>query len=363
MSDRSLFHNIDWQLIILLVLISITGIIVIFSSSHYLPGNYFIRQIVWMAAGLAALFLFMLLDYRVLITYSWYIYIFLISVLVGILLFGRFIAGTKSWIKLPLFQVQPSELAKIAVILLLAKIFSTYRSPYLSSSAGILAGGVVFIPFTLTALQPDLGTALSYFIILAAAFYLAGLKSKTIAVLCVIIVILASLGWMFCLKDYQKERITTLVFPQKDPQGAGYHILQSKIAIGSGGMLGKGFQKGSQSQLRFLPARHTDFVFSVVGEEFGFIGVAVVLSLYIIFISRLFQSVKKSRDRGGVYIIFMVAGMISFQFFINVFMVIGIFPVAGIPLPLLSYGGSSLLTHYIAVSLVLNVKMRRFANI
>ena len=169
--------------------------------------------------------------------------------------------------------------------------------------------------------------------------------------------------WNFGLKDYKKNRLTTLIFPGQDPLGSGYHIIQSKIAIGSGGFLGKGFRKGTQSQLRFLPARHTDFIFSVIGEEFGFIGVVLVMLFYFFFLLRLFHSIGLSRDREGVYIIFLVAMMITFQFFINVMMVIGLFPIAGIPLPLLSYGGSSLLTNYLGISLVLNVKMRRFVNV
>jgi len=179
----------------------------------------------------------------------------------------------------------------------------------------------------------------------------------------IVAIILCLVGWNFGLKEYQRKRITTLIFPQEDPLGAGYHILQSKIALGSGGFLGKGYKRGSQSQLKFLPARHTDFIFSVVGEEFGFMGVILVFLSYYLFLLKLFRSVEKSRDRAGVYIVFMVAIMISFQFFINVMMTIGLFPIAGIPLPLLSYGGSSLLTNYLAVSLVLNVKMRRFANV
>jgi rod shape determining protein RodA len=181
--------------------------------------------------------------------------------------------------------------------------------------------------------------------------------------LLIIAIVMGVVSWGYFLQDYQKDRITTMLTPGKDPLGTGYHILQSKIAIGSGGLFGKGYGQGTQSQLQFLPARHTDFIFAVVGEELGFIGVVVIGLFYFLFLARLFQSVSKSRDRTGVYIIFMVAMMISCHFFVNVFMTIGLFPIAGIPLPLLSYGGSSLLTNYIAVSLVLNVKMRRFVNI
>jgi rod shape determining protein RodA len=174
---------------------------------------------------------------------------------------------------------------------------------------------------------------------------------------------LGIVGWSVILKEYQKERITTLLSPGKDPLGAGYQTIQSKIAIGSGGFLGEGYKKGTQSQLKFLPARHTDFIFSVIGEEFGFVGVVGTFLLYFLFLARLFQSVTKARDRAGVFITYMVAVMIAFQFIVNVLMTIGLFPIAGITLPLISYGGSSLLTNFLAVSLVINVRMRRFVNV
>jgi rod shape determining protein RodA len=223
--------------------------------------------------------------------------------------------------------------------------------------------GLVAGPCLLVALQPDLGTAVSLLPLLAGALILAGLRGKAVIGLAVIALLLGVAGWHFYLKDYQKERLANVIFPGKDPRGSGYHILQSKIAIGSGGLFGKGFKKGTQSQLKFLPARHTDFIFSVIGEEFGFVGVVFILSLYSAFLWRLVRSAPKSRDRAGVYLVFMVSLMFAFQLIVNVAMVIGIFPIVGIPLPLLSYGGSSLLANYLGVSLVLNVKMRRFANI
>jgi rod shape determining protein RodA len=170
-------------------------------------------------------------------------------------------------------------------------------------------------------------------------------------------------GWNFGLKDYQKKRLTTLLNPLHDPRGSGYQIIQSKIAIGSGGLSGKGFMKGTQSQLRFLPARHTDFIFSVIGEEAGFLGVFVVIGLYFFMLARMFQAVSKARDRAGVYIVFTASLLIAFQFLVNILMIIGLFPVVGITLPFLSYGGSSLLTSYVACGLILNVRMRRFANV
>jgi rod shape determining protein RodA len=350
-------------LILLLLINSLIGVAVIYSSSHYIPGNFYLRQLFWIAVGLLALLLLLILDYNVLITYSLYLYTFCIVLLLGVLVFGRIISGAKSWFRLPFFQIQPSEITKIAVILLLALIFSRYKKAQLASNEGILSSVVVFVPMILISLQPDLGTAMSYVPIFLAALFLAGLNRKIVIAFVILALILGIAGWSFALKDYQKQRVITLLNPEQDPLGSGYHILQSKIAIGSGGFLGKGYKKGSQSQLRFLPARHTDFVFSVIGEEFGFIGVALISFFYFLFLARIFLSVEKARDRTGVYLIYMVAMLIACQFFINVLMTIGLFPVAGIPLPLLSYGGSSLLTNYFAVSLVINVKMRRFVNV
>ncbi len=361
MIDRRLFENIDWILIGLLLLNSLVGVLVIYSASHHLPGDFFWRQLVFLAGGLVVLFILLAVDYQVLLTFSFYIYAALMAVLALMLIFSRFISKG-SWIRLPFFQIQPSELVKIAIILVLARLFGEYKRSYVGLNVVLASCGLVALPLMLVALQPDLGTAVSYLSLLLGALILAGLKRRAVAWILLLAFLAGIAGWNFYLKDYQKKRLTTVVFPGRDPQGSGYHILQSKIALGSGGILGKGFIRGTQSQLKFLPARHTDFVFSVVGEEFGFVGVIVVLFLYAVFLARLFLAAGKSRDRAGVYIIFMVSLMIAFQLLVNVAMVIGLFPIVGIPLPLLSYGGSSLLVNFLGVGLVLNIKMRRFAN-
>jgi len=363
MIDRRLVGNIDWPLIALLLFNSVLGLAFIYSSSHYLPGNYYLKQALWIFFSLAVLFFILLFDYKTLVAYSLYFYAFFILVLALMLLFGKKLFGSTSWIKLGFIWIQPSELTKIIVILFLARLFSEFKRNYVSFSILFLSGALTALPILLVAFQPDLGTALTFPSLLVASLLLAGMRRKTVIFLLVMALLLGFLVWNFGLEDYQKKRLTTLVFPSQDPKGAGYHILQSKIAIGSGGFLGKGFKKGSQSQLRFLPARHTDFIFSVLGEEFGFLGVVAVIFSYFLFLSRLFKSSGKSRDRTGVYIAFMVAMMIAFQFFVNVMMIIGLFPITGIPLPLLSYGGSSLLATYLGVGLILNIKMRRFANV
>ncbi len=363
MIDRSLLRHIDWILIFLLMLNSLIGVAFIYSSSHYIPGNYHMRQLFWVGVSFIALFVVLSLGYNHLLAYSIYLYAAGISLLAAVLLFGRMVSGARSWFRLPFLQIQPSEITKLAVILLLAYLFAEFKRSHVSAREGMLSSAVIALPLVLVGLQPDLGTALSYLPILLAVLILAGLNRKMVIFLLIVCIVLGVVGWNLLLHDYQKQRVTTLLYPEQDPLGAGYQIMQSKIALGSGGLFGKGFKKGTQSQLRFLPARHTDFIFSVIGEEVGFVGIFLVVGIYFLFLLRLFQSVNQARDRAGVYIIFMVALMITSQFFINIMMTVGLFPVAGIPLPLLSYGGSSLFTNFLPVGLVVNVKMRRFVNV
>jgi rod shape determining protein RodA len=360
MIDRQHIKNIDWAIIALVLVNCFIGLSFIYSSSRFLSADYSMRQIFWISAGLILMFVFISVDYRTYTHYVKYIYFIFVLLLLSLLLFGELIAGTKSWIKLSFIQIQPSEFMKIILLLFLAKIFSKYENKFVNFYKSLQCTAVVALPFVLVALQPDLGTAFSYLPILFAALFLAGLRMNVVIILLVLCLLLSFIAWNFGLKEYQKDRIKTVFSPEKDPLGKGYHIIQSKIAIGSGGFLGKGIGRGTQSQLRFLPARHTDFIFSVIGEEVGFLGVLGALILYFLLLWRIFQSVDKTCDRTGTYIIFMVGVMLASQFFINVFMTIGYFPITGIPLPFLSYGGSSLLTNFIALSLVVNVKMRRF---
>jgi rod shape determining protein RodA len=252
---------------------------------------------------------------------------------------------------------------KVFLILLLSRLFSEYRRRTISAGMMLLSGALVGFPLALVVMQPDLGTAMSYLPLLLAAFLLAGMSRRMVILLLLLALGIGFLGWNVVLHDYQKQRLVTLVSPGLDPQGAGYQIQQSKIAVGSGGLLGKGFKQGTQSQLNFLPARHTDFIFAVLGEEMGFLGVLAVTAAFLILVLRLFRTVSLARDRAGIYVVFLAASLLSFQFLVNILMVIGLFPVAGIPLPLLSYGGSSLVTTCLCVGLAINVRMRRFANV
>jgi rod shape determining protein RodA len=363
MIDRRHFGEIDWTLIVLLLLNIGLGIAAVYSVSYRGGGGHHLRQIVFAAFSLFVLALVLMVNYKTLMTFAFPLYGLIILVLAAMIPYARLTAGTRSWIRMPYFQIQPSEILKVVLILVLAYLFGATKRAFVTRRTALAASGAVFVPFVLVALQPDLATGVCYLPILGGALILAGLTRKTVAVILIAAVLVSLVVWDFGLKDYQKRRVMTLLFPGQDPQGAGYQILQSKIAIGSGGLAGRGFGKGSQSQLRFLPARHTDFVFSVIGEEFGFLGILAAIAVYFLLLARLFKSVGQSRDRAGVYIIFMTSCLIAFQFLVNVLMIVGILPIAGIPLPFLSYGGSSLLANVMAVGLVLNVKMRRFANV
>ncbi|MGZ5423009.1 MAG: rod shape-determining protein RodA [Candidatus Aminicenantales bacterium] len=363
MIDRRLIGEVDWILLGLILLQSLVGVFFIYSSTNFLPGAYHVRQLIWIGVSLVALLLVLAVDYKFFVSLSGYFYGLMVILLAMTLVFARLVAGTKSWITLGLMQLQPSELAKIVMILVFARLFAEYKSAYLTTQHTLGALLVAGVPLLLIIAQPDLGTAMTFLAIIGGAFILAGLRKKAIVLLVLAALAVGAGGWTIALKDYQKKRVTTLINPAGDPRGSGYQVIQSKIAIGSGGFAGKGFQKGTQSQLRFLPARHTDFIFSVIGEETGFLGVFVVILLYFALLARMFLSVAKARDRAGVYIIFTASLLIAFQFLVNILMIIGLFPVVGITLPFLSYGGSSLLASYVACGLVLNVKMRRFANV
>ena len=363
MIDRRLIGEVDWVLLGLILLQSLVGVFFIYSSTNFLPGAYYVRQLIWIGVSLVALLIVLAVDYKFFVSLSGYFYGLMVVLLALTLVFARLVAGTKSWITLGLMRLQPAELAKIVMILVFARLFAEYKNAYLTTPHTLGALAVAGVPLVLIIAQPDLGTAMTFAAIIGGAFILAGLRRKAVIMLVLAGLVLGIGGWTIALKDYQKKRVTTLINPAGDPRGAGYQVIQSKIAIGSGGVAGKGFGKGTQSQLRFLPARHTDFIFSVIGEETGFLGVFVVIVLYFALLARMFLSVPKARDRAGVYIIFTASLLISFQFLVNILMIIGLFPVVGITLPFLSYGGSSLLSTYVACGLVLNVKMRRFANV
>jgi len=363
MINRNLWKEIDGLTVAVVVALSLIGLLFIYSASFYLPGKYFYKQLAWLIISLIGLAFILLIDYKRLLVLSLPLFILTNLFLLATIIFSRRIAGTRGWLDIFSFRFQPAEIAKISLILILAYYFSDYRQEKLTLRAAAGSGGLVAIPFFLVLLQPDLGTAACYLPILLASLFLAGLSRRAIAIMLILAIIIGAASWHFYLKDYQKKRLITVVSPSFDKKGSGYHVLQSKIAVGSGGFFGKGFKKGTQSQLRFLPARHTDFILAVISEEAGFLGSLTVIGLFAWLIWLLLKAVELARDRAGKYIIFMVASLIAAEAMVNIAMIIGFFPIVGIPLPFVSYGGSSLLAHYLAIGLALNVRLRRFAYV
>lgn len=364
MFDRRLVSNFDWGLLILTFIISAIGVLIIYSSTYgrvepSLKGVH-IKQIYWLLCGFLAMIFVILFDYQSIEKYVYLIYFVMILLLAYLLFFGKLVAGTQRWIFLGPLSFQPSELMKLVLIITLAKYFSDRkRTGPLGLRELVIPFMIVFIPFLLVAKQPDLGTAFMFFFVLFSLVFVIGIKLRSFLYLTVTGIFLLPTMWFF-LKDYQKKRLITLLDPYADPLGAGYHSLQSMIAVGSGGFWGKGLFAGTQSRLNFLPAKHTDFIFSVLSEELGFIGASLLIILYLIFLLKAVDISYRSRDNFGYFLAIGIAGMLSFYIIMNIGMTLGIIPIVGLPLPLMSYGGSSIVTTMLAIGLLLNIRMRRF---
>jgi rod shape determining protein RodA len=353
--DRRLLYNVDWVLAGAGIVLALVGVAMVYSATHSSQSaELYLRQLGFVGVGTLALVVTATIDYRRLADRAMLLYALSALSLVYVLRFGPVKAGARRWIELGPFQLQPSELVKLAVAVVVAKIFSEYRQDTL----GLRAVGLLVL---LIARQPDLGTAACLVPLFLAVAFLAGLRMRAVFALAAVMLLVAALAWPF-LKDYQKTRIYTFLDPSLDPRGAGYQKIQSQIAVGSGGLVGRGFLEGSQSQLGYLPARHTDFVFSVLAEEAGFVGVVVVLALYLFVVWRMLETARLARDRLGAFLVAGITASFTFQVVYNVAMVAGLVPVKGLPLPLMSYGGSSLLSSLMGIGLVLSVRMRRFAN-
>ena len=357
--DRRSFQAFDYLLLFDFALLLGAGILLIASASN---DGHFQRQIVWAMAAVVLAIGVSAIDYRKLTDRSYELWAISMFVLVGMLLFAPVTSGARSWLSIGGVGIQPSELTKVVAILALAHYFAE-RDPRPFGARGLLVPAVLaMVPFVLVALQPDLGTASTFLPMLAAIAWVAGVRHGTAARLTAVTAGIAPFGYYFLLKDYQRARLLTFLNPEADPLNTGYQIIQSKIAVGSGGVLGTGLFAGSQSKGEFLPAQHTDLVFAVLGEELGFIGVALVLGLYLVLLLRVLQTARMARDRAGTYIASGVAAVMLYHLLVNVGMVIGFAPITGIPLPLLSYGGSSALSSGIAIGLVMSVRTRRFLN-
>jgi rod shape determining protein RodA len=360
------FRDFDWMLLIFVLILSIISILEIYSATmHTKFAGFEKMQVLWLVGGLVAMFFFSVIDYHVLVEYVHWVYGFCLVSLVAVLAVGSKVNGGRRWIKLPGgIHFQPSEWVKLILIVAVARYFASKAGKGLTWADIGKGIAMVAVPMLLVLKQPDLGTALTYSPILLAGLFLGGIdwKKAGILVLGALIAIGGVWGSGKVLKPYQKARLTSFMNPDDDPRGSGYQIRQSLIAVGDGGIFGRGATKGTQTQGDFLPIPYTDFIFAAFCEEHGFVGAVLVLLLYFLILMRLIQNAQTAADLPGTLLVMGVVAVLIFQIAVNVGMVIGLMPVTGIPLPLMSYGGSSVLFTFLALGMVMNVRMNRFVN-
>lgn len=342
-------------------LLLILGLLMIWSTTLASPTNLLLRQLIYAALGFVVLFALAFFDYRKFKKITGVLYVLIVLALLAVWFLGHSAKGSTRWIDLGIFRLQPAEFAKLIMVVIMAKFLDQSGEKLKSFRYVALSAIYVSIPAFLILIEPDLGSSLVIFLTWLAMLMVSKMNKKHLALLLMIGVVLSSFAWFFVLHDYQKNRIYTFVDPTKDPQGTGYNVLQSIIAVGSGNLTGRGVGRGLQSQLKFLPERQTDFIFASTAEELGLLGSAFILSMFGIIFFRLISAVKHARDNFGMYLTVGIFFMLLFQVLINVGMNVGLLPVTGIPLPLLSYGGSSLLTTAAALGLVQSVVARQKA--
>jgi rod shape determining protein RodA len=365
--DRRLIAHFEWLMPLLAVAVCGLGIVTVYSATHGLdaagaPSPLALRQGVWFGAGVVGMLLALSFDYRRLDRYAYLVYAAVLVSLALVPLLGRVAGGSRRWIAVGPASLQPSEFMKPALVIALAHHFARTATARLGIREMIVPVLLTVPPAVLILAQPDLGSAAMLGFVAVSMLVLGGVRLRWFAVLLSPIAIVAPLVgpklWAH-LKPYQQQRILTFINPDADPLGAGYHIIQSKIAVGSGMLWGRGFLHGTQNHLNFLPEQHTDFIFSVFSEEFGFVGAAVLMVLYLCLVLRALVIASRARDRFGVLLVLGVASVVFWQVVVNVGMTTGLLPVVGIPLPFFSYGGSSLFGLLIGVGLAMNVSMRR----
>ena len=361
MSRYVSYRDFDWVLLVFVLLICALGVTEIQSATvHTKFAGAHIKQLYWIAGGIGGMFLMSLINYQVLLERIHWFYIIAVASLMAVLIFGQKYLGAKRWVKMPGgAHFQPSEWVKLILILAVAKYFADLHQRELTWPDFIKAGAMVGVPMLMVLVQPDLGTALTYIPIAVMGLFLGGMRWKQAAVILLIAGLMMPLAWHH-LKPYQRDRLTSFVEPEADKQGSGYQVIQSLIAVGSGGIWGS--SAGSQTHLSFLPVPQTDLIFAAFAEEHGFVGALSVLLLYFIVLMRLTQNAQTAPDRAGTFLVMGVVAVLTFHILVNVGMVVGFMPVTGIPLPLMSYGGSSVLFMFLALGIVMNVRMRRFVN-
>ncbi len=355
--------NFDWSFLGLILVLCLLGLMTLFSSVYVNSIEIFYKQFIFFGIGLAVALILTILDYRIFERLAWPIYFVVVALLVAVDIMGIIALGAQRWLKLGPVNLQPSELAKFAIILILARYFSKDRA------AGPQGYGfrelmpvfvIVGIPMILTFLQPDLGTAGMIGFVAASVIFYCQIRWRTLISIALMFFITAPIAYNFLLHDYQRDRVKTFLDPSRDPLGEGYHSIQSMIAVGSGQLFGKGYLEGSQSKLEFLPKHHTDFIFSAFAEEWGFLGAMIVLILYVVLIFMGVDIARKSKDKFGSILAIGAVSLIAWHVIINIGMEIGLLPVVGVPLPFFSYGGSAMVTNMLAVGLLLSVSFRRY---
>ena len=363
MSVRKRFPRVDWPVFLLVLCLCGVGLLNVYSGTRVYPSSgipLYSKQIAWILLGVAVFLLFCFMGGGLIEEWAPYLYFAAVAILLIVLLAGKVRGGAQRWLSLGFLNVQPSEFAKIALVLALARYFSgRYTYEGIGIRDLVPALGITLVPFLLVALQPDLGTAGVFLIILAAMMLIACIRLRVLLLMGAAGAALIP-GLWFVMKNYQKQRVLTFLDPGRDPLGTGYHVIQSKIAVGSGGIFGKGYLQGTQGSLRLLPEQHTDFAFAILAEEWGFVGSAILLLLFLALVYRMFYLASQSQDRFASF----ACGGIAFYFLahivINISMVCGLFPVVGIPLPFVSYGGSSMLTNMISLGILANLSRTRF---
>ena len=356
---KSVFNQLDRVILFACLAILCIGFLTLASASkEYHQENIVFRQILWSGFGVLLMFLILGVDYQRFISLAYLLYGINILLLIFVLIIGETIGGAQRWISLGALNLQPSELAKITLILALSAYIGRRGNGI--TSPGALFGAILLVlpAFLFVLIEPDLGTALLFIPITLAMLFMGGVRIAHLVSMFFLGLCILPIFWHF-LKDYQKQRLFVFINPNIDPLGSGYTIIQSKIAIGSGGLLGKGWFAGTQNQLNFLPERHTDFIFSVIGEEWGFFGALLLIFLYLLIVYRSLKTISTSPDAYGRLIATGFITLISVQVIVNIGMTIGFLPVVGLTLPLISYGGSSLVTMLVSIGFLMNVGMRR----
>jgi rod shape determining protein RodA len=364
MIDRRYLEHVDWWLVAVTFFISFLGCLTIYSVTFQDPGfSDYKKQVLWIGIGALILILTNMFNYRVWIKLAPIIYFLAVIGLFYLLIFGKKELGVRRWVFLPGgIRIQPSEFAKLALILMLSRWLTRWQGLEPKLGHLIMPSLLTGLPLSLILLEPDLGTSLMVIPLYIFMIFVSGFDYRKMIVLGILLATLAVFVAPHILKPYQVERITSFINPENDPLGAGYHLLQSKIAIGSGGMLGKGYKEGTQSHLNFLPVQDTDFIFAVWAEERGFVGVAILLGLFLFMIIRCLRIARIARDFQGAYLCTGFTAILFSQIIVNTGMVSGLMPITGLPLPFMSYGGSSCISNFFAIGIILNICIRRFED-